>query len=61
LIDDEPPGPPGIGAAESVGEKGGCGCSATPSTPRTWPWVLMLSWCMLRKRNRPRSAPSLTP
>jgi hypothetical protein len=48
--EDEPPEKMGIGAAESVGEKGGCGCSGSPNPPRIWPWILVLSACLTRRK-----------
>ena len=50
IIEEEPPGDPGIGAAERVGEKGGCGCSMTPAKPRALPWIVMVMMCALRRR-----------
>ena len=41
----------GIGAAESVGEKGGCGCSQTRRSPFTYgPWLLMWASMLLMRR-----------
>ena len=50
--DDEPPGDPGIGAAESVGEKGGCGCANTRPLNPTWAGILMLILATARRNNQ---------
>ena len=43
----------GIGAAESVGEKGGCGCSqSTTSRARIWPLLAFFSGLFLRCRRQ---------
>jgi len=49
--EDELPEEMGIGAAESVGELGGCGCSGSPNSPKVWPWILVLAACIRRKKD----------
>jgi hypothetical protein len=53
-IDDDLNG--GIGAAESVGEKGGCGCSqSTASRAQTWPLLAFFAGLFLRYRRQSQS------
>ena len=44
------PGEPGIGAAERVGEQGGCGCSSNPRLRNGLPWVFLSLLLVFRSR-----------
>ena len=46
------PDVPGIGAAEQVGEKGGCGCAAKPSRETTLLWLFASFVAVFRSRKR---------
>ena len=51
LSADDDASPGGIGAAESVGEKGGCGCSQSRISPLAYgPWLLMWASVLLMRR-----------
>jgi len=47
------PGVPGIGAAEQVGEKGGCGCTASPSKGTAMLWLFASLFAVFRSKQRP--------
>jgi len=46
---DQADPPSGIGAAEQVGETGGCGCTAAPSPHRWTSWMMLLGIAILRR------------
>jgi len=48
--DAEHDGPSGIGAAEQVGEKGGCGCHTSRNRANATFWGLLIAATMLRRR-----------
>lgn len=47
------PGVPGIGAAEQVGEKGGCGCTASPARGTAILWLFASFVAVFRSKARP--------